>query len=135
MPIYAYKCSSCGHAADVLQKMSADPLTECPACGQSTFAKQVTAPSFQLKGSGWYVTDFKGEKKPAAGPAEAGAAKDAAATTETTKTDKPAETAAASNSESSPATTQTAPKSLPVAASGASAPVAPAASPAACKAA
>ena len=66
MPIYAYKCSSCGHAADVLQKMSADALTDCPSCGQSSYAKQVTAPSFQLKGSGWYVTDFKGEKKPAA---------------------------------------------------------------------
>ena len=99
MPIYAYKCSSCGHAADVLQKMSADPLTECPACGQSTFAKQVTAPSFQLKGSGWYVTDFKGEKKPAAVPAVADAGKDGAATTETTKTDKPTETAAASKAE------------------------------------
>ena len=69
MPIYAYKCSSCGHAADVLQKMSADALTDCPSCGQSSYAKQVTAPSFQLKSSGWYVTDFKGEKKPAAATA------------------------------------------------------------------
>ena len=60
MPIYAYKCESCGHAKDVLQKMSDDPLTVCPACGKSSFAKQVTAAGFQLKGSGWYVTDFKG---------------------------------------------------------------------------
>ena len=60
MPIYAYKCSSCGHTRDVLQKLSAAPLTDCPACGQSTYAKQITAPQFQLKGSGWYVTDFKG---------------------------------------------------------------------------
>ena len=59
MPIYAYKCSSCGHADDVLQKMSAAPLTDCPACGKSTYSKQVTAPQFQLKGSGWYKTDFK----------------------------------------------------------------------------
>ena len=59
MPIYAYKCSSCGHADDVLQKMSAAPLTDCPACGKSTYSKQVTAPQFQLKGSGWYETDFK----------------------------------------------------------------------------
>jgi len=60
MPIYAYKCSSCGHTDDVLQKISADPLTVCPACGQAAYARQVTAPQFQLKGSGWYVTDFRG---------------------------------------------------------------------------
>ncbi len=60
MPIYAYKCESCGHAKDVLQKISDAPLTECPACGQSTFSKQLTAAGFQLKGSGWYVTDFRG---------------------------------------------------------------------------
>jgi putative FmdB family regulatory protein len=60
MPIYAYRCSHCGHAKDVLQKMSDPVLTECPACGASTFVKQVTAAGFQLKGSGWYVTDFKG---------------------------------------------------------------------------
>lgn len=59
MPIYAYKCSACGHAQDVLQKMSDAPLSVCPECGQSTYAKQVTAAGFQLKGSGWYVTDFR----------------------------------------------------------------------------
>ena len=59
MPIYAYKCDSCGHAKDVLQKMSDPVLTDCPACGASTFKKQLTAAGFQLKGSGWYVTDFK----------------------------------------------------------------------------
>lgn len=59
MPIYAYKCSACGHAKDVLQKLSDQPLTVCPACGQSTYSKQVTAAGFQLKGSGWYVTDFR----------------------------------------------------------------------------
>ena len=60
MPIYAYKCSSCAQAQDVLQKLSAAPLTECPVCGKSTYSKQITAPQFQLKGSGWYVTDFRG---------------------------------------------------------------------------
>jgi putative FmdB family regulatory protein len=60
MPIYAYRCSACGHAKDVLQKMSDAPLTQCPACGQDAFAKQLTAAGFQLKGSGWYQTDFKG---------------------------------------------------------------------------
>ncbi len=60
MPIYAYRCSSCGHAADVLQKMSDPLLTTCPACHAETYSKQLTAPGFQLKGSGWYATDFKG---------------------------------------------------------------------------
>ena len=60
MPIYAYKCESCGHAKDVLQKISDAPLTDCPACGKATFAKQLTAAGFQLKGSGWYATDFRG---------------------------------------------------------------------------
>lgn len=60
MPIYAYQCDACGHAKDVLQKMSDAPLTDCPACGASAFKKQLTAAGFQLKGSGWYVTDFRG---------------------------------------------------------------------------
>jgi putative FmdB family regulatory protein len=79
MPIYAYKCGSCGHAKDVLQKISDDPLTVCPACGAPTFSKQVTAAGFQLKGSGWYATDFKGgASAPAADkPAEKSADKPA----------------------------------------------------------
>ncbi|PZP34362.1 MAG: FmdB family transcriptional regulator [Roseateles depolymerans] len=67
MPIYAYRCSACGHAKDVLQKMSDAPLTTCPACGAETFSKQVTAAGFQLKGSGWYVTDFRGGSGGSAG--------------------------------------------------------------------
>ena len=63
MPIYAYRCSNCGHAQDVLQKMSDPVLSVCPACGQPTYVKQVTAAGFQLKGSGWYVTDFRGDNK------------------------------------------------------------------------
>ena len=82
MPIYAYKCGSCGHAKDVLQKMSADPLTVCPACGAQAFTKQLTAAGFQLKGSGWYVTDFRGGNSgavaPAAGPDAGADAKPAA---------------------------------------------------------
>jgi putative FmdB family regulatory protein len=85
MPIYAYRCSACGHAQDVLQKISDPLLTVCPACGQSTYAKQVTAAGFQLKGSGWYVTDFRdGSKTSAPAP----------------KTDKPADGAAAPAAES-----------------------------------
>ncbi len=60
MPIYAYKCESCGLAKDVLQKMSDPLLTQCPSCGAETFKKQLTAAGFQLKGTGWYATDFKG---------------------------------------------------------------------------
>ena len=63
MPIYAYKCASCGFAKDVLQKMSDAPLSVCPSCGEAAFTKQLTAAGFQLKGSGWYVTDFRDGNK------------------------------------------------------------------------
>jgi putative FmdB family regulatory protein len=66
MPIYAYKCASCGHADDVLQKLADAPLTVCPKCGKESYSKQITAPQFQLKGSGWYVTDFRGGSSTAA---------------------------------------------------------------------
>lgn len=70
MPIYAYRCEACGFEKDVLQKLSDAPLSQCPSCGQASFAKQVTAAGFQLKGSGWYVTDFRGGSgaSSAAGP-------------------------------------------------------------------
>ena len=68
MPIYAYRCAACGHTMDVLRKMSDPPLADCPACGAPRFEKQVTAAGFQLKGSGWYVTDFR---NPAAAPTAA----------------------------------------------------------------
>jgi len=86
MPIYAYKCDACGFAKDVLQKMSDDALTDCPSCGKADFKKQVTAAGFQLKGSGWYVTDFRGDKNaPPTGAAPAvGAASDASAPADTT---------------------------------------------------
>jgi putative FmdB family regulatory protein len=84
MPIYAYRCTTCGHAQDVLQKVSDPLLTVCPACGAATFAKQITAAGFQLKGSGWYATDFKGGgKKPAEAKPEAKAEGKTEAKTET----------------------------------------------------
>jgi len=118
MPIYAYRCSTCGHAKDVLQKMSDAVLTDCPACGASTYVKQVTAAGFQLKGSGWYVTDFKGDNKLA--PSTGDAAKPDAAKSDAGKADAGAAPASgATKSESAPA---------PVAAPAASpAPAAPAA--------
>jgi putative FmdB family regulatory protein len=72
MPIYAYKCGACGHELEVLQKMSDAPLTECSHCGRPSLAKQVTAAGFQLKGTGWYATDFRnnGAGKPANGKSE-----------------------------------------------------------------
>ena len=66
MPIYAYRCGSCGFEKDVLQKLSDAPLTACPECHAESFSKQLTAAGFQLKGSGWYATDFKGGSKPEA---------------------------------------------------------------------
>ena len=77
MPIYAYRCAACGHAKDVLQKLSDPLLTTCPACGAEAFSKQVTAAGFQLKGSGWYVTDFKGGSAAAAAPGAPEGGKDA----------------------------------------------------------
>jgi putative FmdB family regulatory protein len=66
MPIYEYRCASCGHQQEYLQKLSDTPLTVCPQCGKPTFSKMVTAAGFQLKGSGWYVTDFR--NKPSSKP-------------------------------------------------------------------
>jgi putative FmdB family regulatory protein len=74
MPIYAYRCAACGHAKDALQKLSDPVLTDCPACGAAAFSKQVTAAGFQLKGSGWYVTDFRGGNTGGAAKPEADAA-------------------------------------------------------------
>ena len=90
MPIYAYRCSACGHAKDVLQKMSDPLLSTCPACAAEAFTKQLTAAGFQLKGSGWSATDFregnKAPAKPGEAPGEGGA-------------DKPAETVADKSSD------------------------------------
>ena len=59
MPIYAYACAACGHTKDHLQKMADAPIGICPACGSDQYSKQLSAPQFQLKGGGWYVTDFR----------------------------------------------------------------------------
>jgi len=94
MPIYAYRCDACGFAKDVLQKVSDAQLTECPSCGKSAFKKQLTAAGFQLKGSGWYVTDFRG-----------GAGATAAAAPATTSAEAtPAAPAAASDASSASGT-------------------------------
>ncbi len=71
MPIYEYGCADCEHQMEVLQKMSDDPLRDCPACGKSTLTKKISAAGFRLSGGGWYETDFKtgGKKKNLAGDA------------------------------------------------------------------
>jgi putative FmdB family regulatory protein len=110
MPIYAYKCGSCGHAKDVLQKLSDAPLTVCPSCGAAAFGKQLTAAGFQLKGSGWYATDFKNGSKPAPAPGTEGAkTADGAAPANGAKTgegSKPAD-GASKPAQSTPAATKT----------------------------
>ena len=108
MPIYAYKCSACGHAQDVLQKMSDAPLSVCPECGQSTYSKQVTAAGFQLKGSGWYVTDFRNNGS-SAGAAKPDSTSSSASSTSTT--------AAPAKSESTASATPAAPSAPAPAAS------------------
>lgn len=124
MPIYAYKCESCGHRQDVLQKISDPLLTVCPACGASTYVKQVTAAGFQLKGSGWYVTDFRD-----GGSNKGGAAADKPADQAADKAaDKPAEAGAdkstpAASGESGSGSATAAPAPAPAAA-----PAAPASS-------
>ncbi|MBO4119464.1 zinc ribbon domain-containing protein [Cupriavidus gilardii] len=93
MPIYAYRCDACGHGRDVLQKMSDAPLTDCPSCNTAgAFKKQLTAAGFQLKGSGWYVTDFRGGNN--GGNASAGSG---ASSTGDAGAAKPAETSASAS--------------------------------------
>ena len=95
MPIYEYACSSCGFEKDYLQKMSDPLLTDCPQCGKSTLYKKLSAPGFQLKGSGWYATDFKGgstssapasQTDSAAAPVASTATQSSTSTTTTTET-------------------------------------------------
>ena len=107
MPIYEYHCAACGQRHDALQKVSDAPLTDCPHCGAAALSKALTAAGFQLKGSGWYVTDFKGGQKPAK-PDQAA--------------DKPASTPAdapASASESAPCATASPAAAAPTAADAA----------------
>jgi putative FmdB family regulatory protein len=84
MPIYEYQCSACHHAFDVLQKMSDDAIKQCPECSQDTAVKLVSAAGFQLKGTGWYETDFKHKDKP---KAKANTAETPAKKTKTGSTD------------------------------------------------
>lgn len=101
MPIYAYRCETCGHAKDVLQKMSDPVLTTCPSCGAESFKKQLTAAGFQLKGSGWYVTDFRGGSGGGASAAATGGAAAASTSGEAAASSGGSDTGSSSNSASS----------------------------------
>ena len=93
MPIYDFQCSNCGHKLELLRKISEPSTTTCPNCNQDTFSKMLSAPSFQLSGSGWYATDFK-DKKPTKSSSEMGSSSGSDSSngsyTESTKTDAPA---------------------------------------------
>lgn len=108
MPIYAYRCETCGFAKDVLQKMSDAPLTQCPECGKDSFRKQVTAAGFQLKGSGWYVTDFRGgsggaSAPPSGAPSSASAASSASSSPAAASGESSASSSSGGESSSAPA--------------------------------
>jgi putative FmdB family regulatory protein len=109
MPIYAYRCSTCGHAKDVLQKVSDPVLTTCPACGAETFQKQVTAAGFQLKGSGWYVTDFRGNGSAPAAKKDEAAAGDQATAPAESKSEPKSDAKADSKADGGTSTTAAAP--------------------------
>jgi putative FmdB family regulatory protein len=100
MPIYEYRCAACGFQKEYLQKMNAALLTDCPECGKATFNKMVTAAGFQLKGSGWYATDFKNSAKPK--PAAESKSADKKEST-TAKSDSPAPAAESKSTEAKPA--------------------------------
>ena len=97
MPIYEYRCEHCGHQADHLQKVSEKPLAKCPACGKKAYKKLLSAAGFQLKGSGWYATDFKG------GPAKTKKTETSEKSEKSEKTEKTGGESSSTSSDDSPA--------------------------------
>lgn len=87
MPLYEYQCTNCGESCELLQKVNEEPAVTCPNCGKDQLKKQVSASSFQLKGSGWYVTDFKNKDKPV--KTEANPSSEPASSSTTSETTKP----------------------------------------------
>ncbi len=108
MPIYAYKCAECSHQMDVIRKVSDPPLLDCPNCGKPALVKQVTAAGFQLKGAGWYVTDFRdqgsGKKKDGAKPDEKATTEQAADSKSESKTEAKSDTGAVAKTAAKPDT-------------------------------
>jgi putative FmdB family regulatory protein len=120
MPIYAYKCDACGHAKDVLQKMSDPQLTDCPSCGQAAFKKQLTAAGFQLKGTGWYVTDFREGGGKNSAPAVDAKSGDASATPTAANSASSESSSTGTAAAKTPAPAPVAPISTPAASSASS---------------
>jgi putative FmdB family regulatory protein len=109
MPIYEYRCNACGHKLDSLQRLSDAPLVTCPACGKDALAKQLSAAGFQLKGSGWYATDFKnsGSKPPAKDAAKPDAKADAPASAASTGSEAKSDTSTAAKADAPAASSGT----------------------------
>jgi len=104
VPIYEYACKKCGHKLDALQKMSDDPLLECPECGEPALKRLLSAPRFRLKGKGWYETDFKKDNqrnvhKSDTEPAKSDKAESKTSKSETKKTEKKSESSSASKAD------------------------------------
>lgn len=114
MPIYEYTCEACGQQTEALQKISEPPLTDCPACGQPALKKLVSKAGFQLKGTGWYVTDFRDKNKPAAKggdkPAGAGSSAEGGAKPDSAKADSTTESKSEAKTASTPAAKTESPK-------------------------
>ena len=100
MPIYEYRCSNCGHELEALQKLADAPLVVCPSCNAQSLVKLVSASAFQLKGSGWYATDFKGGAKPSPKPGDA--AKPASDATSEAKSEAKSESTSEAKTEAKP---------------------------------
>ncbi len=107
MPIYEYKCAACGFQKEFLRKLSDAPLKDCPECGKPALSKMVTAAGFQLKGSGWYATDFKHGAKPQAKATDNADAKAETKSEGSAKTETKSDDKAAAKSEAKPATEAT----------------------------
>jgi putative FmdB family regulatory protein len=109
MPIYEYRCNACGHKLESLQRLSDAPLVTCPACGKDALAKQLSAAGFQLKGSGWYATDFKhsGSKPPAKDAAKPDAKADAPASAASTGSEAKSDTSTAAKADAPAASSGT----------------------------
>ena len=107
MPIYEYRCSACGFEEEYLQKVGAALLTDCPECGKATFAKKLSAAGFQLKGSGWYATDFKNSGSKAKDTKSESKSETKTDTKTETKSDTKAETKSEKKTVDKPSTSST----------------------------
>ena len=131
MPIYAYRCTECGFQKDHLMKVSDPLLTECPECGKASYTKMLTAAGFQLKGTGWYVTDFKGSgaKTVPAVSTDAKSDEPAKSADKADKTDKADSTAGTAKPETAAPAKSESPATPAAASSGSASASAPAATP------